>query len=61
MEQSRALQAQIGETIVVSLNKQFKQAETLAIDIANMAEVLPQQENLYLNTFPHLMNLEPLR
>ena len=61
VEQSRALQAQIGETIVVSLNKQFKQAETLAIDIANMAEVLPQQDNLYLNTFPHLMNLEPLR
>ncbi len=60
VQQSRELQGQIGETIVVSLSKQFKQAETLAMDIANIAEVLPLDESLYRITIPHLMNLESL-
>lgn len=61
IQQGKELNGQIGENIVTQLNQQFMQAETLAKDLANLAEALPADEQLLKRAIPHLLNLESMR
>ncbi|WP_158643268.1 ATP-binding protein [Ketobacter alkanivorans] len=61
VQQSKELNEQIGQNIVTELNQQFMQAETLTKDIANLAEALPTEDQLFKSTIPHLLDLESMR
>ena len=61
IQQNKELHRQIGENIVTELNAQFMQAETLAKDIANLMETLPNDPELVRETIPKLLNLESMR
>ena len=61
IQQNKELHRQIGENIVTELNVQFMQAETLAKDIANLMETLPDDPQILGSTIPHLLDLESLR
>ncbi|MBA54604.1 MAG: hypothetical protein CMK89_09130 [Pseudomonadales bacterium] len=61
IQQNKELHRQIGENIVTELSAQFMQAETLAKDIANLMETLPNDPELVRATIPKLLNLESMR
>lgn len=61
LRESEQLNQQIAENLVNSLNQQFKQAETLSRDLANIAEVVPYDTTDYQRIFPHLMNFPGLQ
>lgn len=61
IQQSKDLNTQIGENIVAELNQQFKQAEALTKDLANLSESLPKESNIIHRVVPHLLDMESMR
>ena len=61
IRQNQAFDNQLGENLVVSLDQQIKQAEALAKDMANIAEELPNQAELYHRLMPNLLNMESMQ
>lgn len=61
LQENRLLNQQIGENIAASLSQQFKQAETLSRNLAQLAEVMPYDDMTYRRVLPHLMDLPELK
>src|SRR5690606_2487311 len=60
VEERRVLNRQIGNHLVTALLQQFRQAEVLSRALANLAETLPYDEQLYRRTIPGLLDNQEL-
>ena len=61
LQENRLLNQQIGENLAASLSQQFKQAETLSRNLAQLAEVMPYDDATYRHILPHLLDLPELK